>query len=184
MTRTTVSTAAIGVALSTALFATTSSAADVRVTLKRATADGVGESIGTVTMRDSSELGLLILPDLKGLPPGAHGFHVHTQADCSPKVADGKKEPAGAAGGHLDPDNTGRHAGPVGDGHLGDLPELLVDADGNARMPVVAPRLQVPDVVGHALMVHEGGDNYADQPKPLGGGGTRLACGEIGVDAL
>ena len=184
MKRSAMSTVMIGTALSTALFAAAVSAADVRVTLKRATADGVGESIGTVTMRDSSELGLLILPDLKGLPPGAHGFHVHTQPDCSPKLVDGKKEAAGAAGGHLDPDNTGRHAGPVGDGHLGDLPELLVDADGNARMPVVAPRLQVPDVVGHALMIHEGGDNYADQPKALGGGGARLACGEIGVDAL
>nr|MBP8027895.1 superoxide dismutase [Acinetobacter sp.] len=24
-----------------------------------------------------------------------------------------------------------------------------------------------------------GGDNYADQPKPLGGGGERIACGLI-----
>lgn len=184
MKRVASSAAALGAALSTALFTAAASAADVRVTLKRVTADGVGETIGTVTMRDSSELGLLILPDLKGLPPGAHGFHVHTQADCSPTITDGKKTPAGAAGGHLDPDNTGRHAGPVGDGHLGDLPELLVDAGGNARMAVVAPRLQVPDVVGHALMVHEGSDNYADRPEALGGGGRRLACGEIGVDAL
>ena len=157
---------------------------DVRVTLKRATADGIGETIGTVTMRDSSELGLLILPNLKGLPPGAHGFHVHAQPNCSPVSHAGKTEAAGAAGEHLDPNNTDRHAGPVGKGHLGDLPELLVDANGNANMPVVAPHLQVPDVVGHALMVHAGGDNYADRPQPNGGGGERLACGEIQVDSL
>lgn len=29
-------------------------------------------------------------------------------------------------------------------------------------------------------MVHAGGDNYADDPKPLGGGGARIACGSIG----
>jgi Cu-Zn family superoxide dismutase len=28
-------------------------------------------------------------------------------------------------------------------------------------------------------MVHAGGDNYADQPEPLGGGGPRVACGVV-----
>jgi Cu-Zn family superoxide dismutase len=28
-------------------------------------------------------------------------------------------------------------------------------------------------------MIHAGGDNYADQPAPLGGGGARIACGVI-----
>ena len=28
-------------------------------------------------------------------------------------------------------------------------------------------------------MIHEGGDNYSDTPKPLGGGGARMACGVI-----
>jgi len=26
-------------------------------------------------------------------------------------------------------------------------------------------------------MIHAGGDNYSDQPEPLGGGGGRIACG-------
>ncbi|HAQ86214.1 MAG TPA: superoxide dismutase [Cu-Zn] SodC1, partial [Pseudomonas sp.] len=43
-----------------------------------------------------------------------------------------------------------------------------------------APRLKsLGDLKGHALMVHEGGDNYSDEPKPLGGGGARVACGVI-----
>lgn len=33
-------------------------------------------------------------------------------------------------------------------------------------------------------MVHEGGDNYSDDPKPLGGGGARVACGVVGVDPV
>jgi Cu-Zn family superoxide dismutase len=35
------------------------------------------------------------------------------------------------------------------------------------------------DVKGRSLMIHAGGDNYADQPAPLGGGGARVACGVI-----
>jgi Cu-Zn family superoxide dismutase len=28
-------------------------------------------------------------------------------------------------------------------------------------------------------MIHQGGDNYSDDPKKLGGGGARVACGVI-----
>jgi Cu-Zn family superoxide dismutase len=28
-------------------------------------------------------------------------------------------------------------------------------------------------------MIHAGGDNYSDTPKPLGGGGDRLVCGVV-----
>ena len=28
-------------------------------------------------------------------------------------------------------------------------------------------------------MVHASGDNYSDDPAPLGGGGARIACGVI-----
>ena len=35
------------------------------------------------------------------------------------------------------------------------------------------------DVAGRSLMIHAGGDNYADAPKPLGGGGNRMVCGVI-----
>jgi Cu-Zn family superoxide dismutase len=28
-------------------------------------------------------------------------------------------------------------------------------------------------------MIHAGSDNYSDSPKPLGGGGARIACGVI-----
>ena len=51
-------------------------AADLQITLYRLTAQGVGESLGTIGFRDSSDFGLLIIPLLQGLEPGAHGFHV------------------------------------------------------------------------------------------------------------
>jgi len=30
----------------------------------------------------------------------------------------------------------------------------------------------VADVKGRSIMIHAGGDNYSDQPAPLGGGGA------------
>ncbi|EYI84763.1 superoxide dismutase, partial [Salmonella enterica subsp. enterica serovar Heidelberg str. N18413] len=51
---------------------------------------------------------------------------------------------------------------------------------GIATEPVTAPRLKsLDEVKDKALMIHVGGDNMSDQPKPLGGGGTRYACGVI-----
>jgi len=85
-----------------------------------------------------------------------------------------------AAGGHFDPANTKKHLGPDAmGGHKGDLPVLKVAADGTATGLLLAPHLKLADLAGHALMIHAGGDNYADQPKPLGGGGARIACGVI-----
>jgi Cu-Zn family superoxide dismutase len=84
-----------------------------------------------------------------------------------------------SAGGHLDPAKTGKHLGPEGKGHLGDLPVLTVASDGTARQAVVAPRLKMADLHNRALMIHAGGDNYADEPEPLGGGGARIACGVV-----
>jgi len=94
-------------------------------------------------------------------------------------VLDGKAVAALAAGGHYDPKNTKAHGEPWGDGHLGDLPALYVDPDGTAVNPVLAPRLRMKNVRGRSLMIHVGGDNHADHPMPLGGGGARMACGVI-----
>lgn len=140
---------------------------------------GTAKMIGTVTITES-KTGLVFTPALSDLPPGPHGYHVHETGNCSANQKDGKPVPAGAAGGHYDPTASKHHAGPTGDGHLGDLPPLVVGGNGGASVAVTAPRLtRLADVKGKALMIHAGGDNYADQPKPLGGGGDRIACGVI-----
>ena len=109
-----------------------------------------------------------------------HGFHVHENANCGPTYLNGVRIPAGAAGGHLDPDETGSHEGPTGQGHLGDLPVVDVAADGTANQTLTAPRIKDIKVLkGHALIIHIGGDNYSDTPSLGGGGGGRFACGLI-----
>jgi Cu-Zn family superoxide dismutase len=160
------------------LFAAFSFGAGQVVTINLVTADGIGKEIGKISAADT-EHGLLITPDLSDLPPGLHGFHLHEHPSCDPAKKDEKMTSAQAAGGHLDPQKTTKHEGPYGHGHLGDLPALYVGSDGKANLPVLAPRLKVADLNGHALMIHAGGDNYSDQPQALGGGGARIACGVV-----
>ncbi|RMR12007.1 Superoxide dismutase [Pseudomonas syringae pv. primulae] len=154
-------------------------AASLDVPINLVSADGAPKPIGSVTVSET-EYGLLFTPKLTGLPAGVHGFHVHENGSCEAGTKDGVKVAALAAGGHFDPARTGKHLGPYAQGHLGDLPALYVTADGTATYPVLAPRLKkLSEIKGHALMVHAGGDNHADMPKPLGGGGDRAACGVI-----
>ncbi len=152
--------------------------ADITVPMKIVDANGIGKSVGNVVISES-KYGLVFTPALTDLPPGSHGFHVHENASCEPKEKDGKMTPALAAGGHYDPAASKHHDTPWGNGHLGDLPPLFVDAAGKASNPVLAPRLSISDVKGRSLMIHAGGDNHSDQPAPLGGGGARIVCGVI-----
>ncbi|MFJ1302209.1 superoxide dismutase [Cu-Zn] SodC [Pseudomonadota bacterium AL_CKDN230030165-1A_HGKHYDSX7] len=149
------------------------------VDLSFVSAKGVEGAAGTVKIEDS-KYGAVLTPDLKGLPPGVHGFHLHEKPSCDTTTADGKPVPGGGAGGHWDPDKTNAHKGPYDDtGHKGDLPALYVTADGKATYPVLAPRLKAADFKGHSLMVHAGGDNHSDHPEKLGGGGARIVCGVV-----
>jgi Cu-Zn family superoxide dismutase len=148
------------------------------VTIHLSTDAGIGKEVGIIKIEDTPQ-GAIFTPSLRGLPPGLHGFHVHEHSHCGPADKDGKMTAGMAAGGHFDPEKTGKHLGPYGKGHLGDLPPLYVDADGTATLPVLAPRLKVSDLKGRSLMIHGGADNYSDEPKPLGGGGARIACGTM-----
>ncbi|WP_341677357.1 superoxide dismutase [Cu-Zn] SodC [Niveibacterium sp. SC-1] len=159
-------------------FALPASAADLSVKMDLVDANGVAAQAGSVTVSESP-YGLVFTPALSGLSPGLHGFHVHEKPSCAAAEVNGKLTPAGAAGGHYDPAGSKKHGAPWGDGHLGDLPPLYVDSEGNASQRVLAPRLKLADLAGRALMLHQGGDNHADSPQPLGGGGPRVACGVV-----
>jgi len=143
-------------------------------------ATGAGASVGDIAISNGSN-GVVFALHLHGLPPGDHGFHLHANGSCDPGAGpNGAMGAAVAAGGHYDPANTGRHEGPTGAGHMGDLPLVHVGADGTATERLVAPHLHVADELrGHALIIHANGDNYSDTPAPLGGGGGRIACGVV-----
>jgi Cu-Zn family superoxide dismutase len=154
-------------------------AGEAVVTVHTVTVDGVGAAVGTVRFADS-RFGLLVTPDLHDLTAGPHGMHVHENPDCGPSQMGGEAMPAGAAGGHYDPEGTGRHEGPYGTGHLGDLPNLYVEHDGTATIPVLAPRLEAADIQGRSLMLHAMPDRYAGHAHHHHGkGGMRMYCGVI-----
>lgn len=145
---------------------------------------GAGAAIGTITAADTANgfLGLTLNLAV-AIPPGGHGFHIHENPNCGPAEKDGAMVAGLAAGGHYDPAGTGKHQGPSGEGHLGDLPILFapVAEMGTERLQhtLVAPRLKLADIRGRSIMIHAGSDNFRDEPKALGGGGARIACGVI-----
>ena len=169
----------VALAGSLSLYMATASAGELTVPMNLVDATGKATPVGTVRILETA-YGLEFSPNLKQLPPGLHGFHLHEKPSCAPGSKDGAPAAALDAGGHFDPKGSGKHGEPWGDGHLGDLPALYVATDGTATYPVLAPRLKaLGEVRGRSLMVHAGADNHADQPLPLGGGGARMACGII-----
>ena len=157
----------------------------IKVAMHPLSPSGVGPRVGFITLTDTPD-GLMLVPELSGVDrfgvqPGVRGFHVHEFGKLEPAVKDGELIAGGAAGGHYDPGATGSHQGPWGNGHLGDLPALRVGEDGSISGAVVAPRLKTSDVLGRALIIHSGGDNYSDKPAQ-GGGHHRLLGGIITND--
>ena len=146
----------------------------VTVPIQTLTHIGAGEPVGQINIEDT-DLGLMFMPQVsyKPLAGGLRGFHVHEYGELGPGMKDGKLVIGLAAGSHYDPRGTGTHQGPYGNGHLGDLPPLYFDMDGDADIPVLAPRLTLQDVYGRALIIHSGGDNFTDDP-PNGGGENRV----------
>ncbi len=153
------------------LIASVAQADSITVELyKTAPVQARGASVGSIHFTDT-QYGLLIAPKLHDLPRGTHGFHLHKNPSCANQ--------GDAAGPHFDPLIKNQHLGPYKEGHLGDLPALYIKRKGTDTHSVLAPRLKVSDLKGHSLIIHAGGDNYSDQPLPLGGGGARIACGVV-----
>ncbi|NMG75582.1 superoxide dismutase family protein [Aromatoleum diolicum] len=119
--------------------------------------------------------GVLVDANVSGLAPGGHGFHVHEKGDCS--APDGT-----SAGGHFNPTGKAHGHPDKADHHLGDLPMLVADANGDAKLRTIVNGLTIVGkgdnkIVGRSLIVHAAADDFATQPT--GNSGARLACGVI-----
>ena len=118
--------------------------------------------------------GVRVEARVTGLTPGGHGFHLHEKGDCSAPDAT-------SAGGHFNPTKKAHGHPDKGEHHLGDLPMLEADAKGEASLTTLVKGVSISDgdtgIVGRAVIVHAGPDDYKTQPT--GNSGGRLACGVI-----
>ena len=145
---------------------------EIRVDIEPASGSDVSgtaiftEENGEVTMR----------AELSGLTEGTHAIHLHENADCS-------AEDASSAGGHWNP--TFEDHGQWGDEehHKGDIGNFEADAEGKAIVQFSTDQWcigcddETKNIVGTAVVVHDGVDDYTSQPS--GDAGTRIACGEV-----
>lgn len=139
-----------------------------------------GEEAGVVTLTETPA-GLMLDADLKNLPQGVHGFHIHETGSCSPDFS--------AAGGHLVGDGDAHGFLETDEPHAGDIPNIHVPASGELRVEVLNTRAQlepgglitddetIRDEDGAAIVIHAGRDDYRSQPA--GAAGARIACGVI-----
>ena len=148
--------------------------APVTVTLK----DAQGADVGTAVLKQEKGY-VMVKFDLKGLPPGEHGVHVHQTAKCDPPGFT-------TAGGHFNPDQKKHGINNPEGHHNGDIPiNLTVKADGTDKISVKVPGISLdpdsPNSVfangGTSLMIHEKADDMMSDPA--GNAGARIACGVI-----
>jgi Cu-Zn family superoxide dismutase len=129
---------------------------------------------GRVTFAEIED-GVLVVAEVSGLSEGMHGFHIHETGDCS-------APDASSAGGHYNPNDTphGAPGDPASERHVGDLGNLEAGVDGTARYERVDSVISLSgpnSIIGKAVIVHAGQDDFESQPTGEAGG--RLACGII-----
>ncbi len=167
--------AAVGVAITATVWATSAGAGGTHA--HAYLRDPSGNTIGRVLLSTRDDGKIAVRVWVQGLPAGFHGFHIHTIGVCDPG------NPLGAfvgAGGHFNPAaaNHGSHAG--------DLPVILVNADGTGRGVFVTDRYDIVDLFdadGSAFIVHAGADNFANIPTRYTSS-TPVTPGATGPDAM
>jgi Cu-Zn family superoxide dismutase len=125
---------------------------------------------GTFTAPNDGETKLHLV--LQNMPSGSLASHIHAVGDCS--AAD-----ATSAGGHWNPTEEAHgqmHANPDVPHHSGDIGNVDADTEVTSNEWTIGDGATT-DVVGKALVVHAGLDDFATQPT--GDAGVRIGCGVI-----
>ena len=135
-----------------------------------------GELKGTARL-EQRPAGTQVTVSVEDMVPGTYGVHLHAVGKCD--APDFK-----TAGGHFNPTMKQHgHDNPMG-AHEGDLPNIVVGADGHGTFTEQLPDLTLTggaapllDADGAAVVVHAGPDDYKSDPS--GNSGARIACGVL-----
>ncbi|MCU6455399.1 superoxide dismutase family protein [Sphingomonas sp. A2-49] len=151
---------------SVAVGSPTPGGARATASLKTATGADAGRATATEVAG-----GIRYTLDVKGLPVGTHGAHVHMIGRCdAPDFT--------TAGGHWNP-TAMKHGSMNPQGpHEGDLPNLIVGSDGRGTLGITVPGATMAgllDADGAAIVVHAAADDLMTDPS--GNSGGRIACG-------
>ena len=129
------------------------------------------QAVGQVHFQQNADGSVEVMVDLKGVPPGEHGFHIHDKGDCG--------DNGNAAGGHFNPDAMIHSARDAVSHHAGDFGNVTADANGVVTTTFTTYSITVApgakSVVGHAVILHANRDDLTTQPT--GNAGARIACG-------
>ena len=134
-----------------------------------------GRDFGTLTLTQAGG-GIAISGRLTGLPPGEHGFHIHTAGKCDGPSFE-------TAGPHWNPTNRGHGMNNPAGPHFGDLTNLMVGEDSSVTVQATTPagtmngENSLLDGDGAAVVIHADADDY--QSNPAGNAGNRIACGVV-----
>jgi Cu-Zn family superoxide dismutase len=155
--------------------------------------DANGGSVGRVTFGVDSTCETKVAANLKNVPEGFHGFHVHTTGACDPAAFT-------TAGGHWNKAEADHG------NHTGDMPSVLGMDTGAAELDFLTDRFRVRELLGgdgSAVILHASPDNFANIPattstgsdryhshaydtagadqdsRATGDAGTRFACGVV-----
>lgn len=137
-----------------------------------------GQPIGTATFSENTPGQVSMVVSVTGIPAGEHGIHFHMV---------GKAEPGTAfmsAGEHYNPDNKQHGLSNPNGAHNGDLPNLVVNAQGVGRLEHTTDRVTLAtgsktvfDADGTALVIHTNADDQRTDPS--GNSGGRIAAGVV-----
>jgi len=139
--------------------------------------DASGATIGSVRLSQDRHGIVHVNVKVKGLTSGLHGIHIHAVGACAPTFA--------AAGGHYNPLGLEHGLDNPNGPHAGDLPNLVVNENGNGRLNAKTDRVTLTaglatlfDADGSAIIIHANPD---DQVTNIGNGGSgaRIACAVI-----
>lgn len=115
--------------------------------------------------------GIKVHGELSGLKDGKHGFHIHTYGDC-------RADDYSSAGGHFNPAGND-HAAPTDSlRHMGDMGNIK-SSNGTATIDYTDSVITLNQVIGRAVIIHQGTDDLTSQPS--GAAGSRIGCGVIGI---